>query len=166
MSAMVPPTSPPPDEPPDTGSRITRDLSTSKLAEQVEDTHELSPKDYLVLVVDDAEDNLILISLDLQQQGYRVITASNGEQGVRVAAQTLPDIILMDIGMPELDGLGATRKIRERESLKAIPIIAITAFGTAGFQRAASDAGFDAFLTKPIDFPRLHELLRSLLPVK
>ncbi|HEY0377022.1 MAG TPA: response regulator [Pyrinomonadaceae bacterium] len=147
-------------------SKVTRDLSTNRLAEHADHTDELSLRDFLVLVVDDVLDNVTVISLDLQQQGYRVITASDGEQAVRVAVRTNPDLILMDIGMPELDGLGAARKIRGSESLKSVPIIAVTAFSTAGFQRAAHDAGFDAYLTKPIDFDRLHDLVRSLLPVK
>ena len=145
-------------------SKVTRDLSTSRIGEHAEQTEELSLRDFLVLVVDDVIDNVTVISLDLQQQGYRVITASDGEQAVKVAAQTNPDIILMDIGMPELDGLGAARKIRE--TLKSVPIIAVTAFSTSGFQRAAYDAGFDAYLTKPIDFDRMHDLVRSLLPVR
>lgn len=155
-----------PDEPPERGGKITRDLSTSKLSERAEKTDELSPKDYLILVVDDSEDSVILISLDLQQQGYRVVTANDGEQAVRVASQTNPDIILMDIEMPELDGLGAARKIRENAALQSVPLVAVTALGTRGFQQAARDAGFDAFLKKPIDFDRLHELLNRLLPVK
>ena len=147
-------------------SKVTRDLSTTRLTGHADRTDELSLRDFLILVVDDVIDNVTVISLNLQQQGYRVITASDGEQAVRVAAQTNPDIILMDIGMPELDGLGAARKIRESESLKSVPIIAVTAFSTAGFQRAAYDAGFDAYLMKPIDFDRMHDLVRSLLPVK
>src|ERR1044072_7952513 len=67
----------------------------------------------LVLIVDDIVDNLALISLDLQQQGYRVVTASDGEKAVRVASLTRPHIILMDIAMPGVDGLEATRKLRE-----------------------------------------------------
>jgi CheY-like chemotaxis protein len=145
---------------------ITHGLVTTQLSEPAGDTHELSLKDFLVLVVDDVLDNTIVISLDLQQEGYRVVTASDGEQAVRIAAQTSPDIILMDIGMPELDGLGAARKIRENEALRTVPLIAITAFSTEGFQLAARDAGFDGYLTKPIDFDRLHELMRRLLPVK
>jgi CheY-like chemotaxis protein len=149
------------------GSKVTRDLSTSPLArERTDHTEELSLRDFLVLVVDDVIDNVTVISLNLQQLGYRVVTASDGEQAVRVAAQTNPDIILMDIGMPEMDGLAAARRIRESESTKSVPIIAVTAFSTGGFQRAAYDAGFDAYLTKPVDFDRLHDLVRSLLPVK
>lgn len=156
----------PADKPANSGSKVTRDLSTTRLVERPDQTNELSPRDFLILVVDDVIDNVTVISLTLQQQGYRVVTASDGEQAVRVAAQTNPDIILMDIGMPEMDGLTATRRIRESESLKSVPIIAITAFSTSGFQRAAYDAGFDAYLTKPIDFDRLQDLVRSLLPVK
>jgi two-component system cell cycle response regulator DivK len=156
----------PPDEPHGRDGKITRDLSTSKLSERAEKTDELSLKDYLILVVDDSEDSVVLISLDLQQQGYRVVSASDGEQAIRLALQTDPDIILMDIEMPELDGLGAARKIRESEALQSVPIIAVTGLGTRGFQQAARDAGFDGFLKKPIDFERLHELLRRLLPVK
>jgi CheY-like chemotaxis protein len=144
----------------------THGLTTTRLPEIAEETDELALKDFLVLVVDDMVDNIIVISLDLQQQGYRVVTAADGEQAVDVASKTYPDIILMDIGMPELDGLGAARKIRENDALRTIPIIAITAFGTGGFQRAARDAGFDGYLMKPIDFEKLHELMRKLLPVK
>jgi CheY-like chemotaxis protein len=166
MSKMNSHDEPPGDESTAPVSRVTRDLSTTRLVERQDHTDELSLKDFLVLVVDDVIDNVTVISLNLQQQGYRVVTASDGEQAVRVAAQTNPDIILMDIGMPEMDGLAAARRIRENEALKTVPIVAVTAFSTGGFQRAAYDAGFDAYLTKPIDFDRLHDLVRSLLPVK
>jgi CheY-like chemotaxis protein len=117
----------------------------------------------LILVVDDSADNVAVISLDLQQQGYRVVTASNGEDAVAVATQTLPNLILMDINLPTLDGLGATRRIRETDAMREVPIVAITAFGTEGFQRAAYDAGISGYLTKPIDFDRLHLLIARLL---
>src|SRR5678815_4921146 len=118
---------------------------------------------FLILVVDDSADNVAVISLDLQHQGYRVVTASNGEDAVNVAAQTLPNLILMDINLPTLDGLGATRRIRETDALREVPVVAITAFGTEGFQRAAYDAGVDGYLTKPLDFDRLHQLIARLL---
>jgi PleD family two-component response regulator len=105
----------------DDEDEITHSLVTTQLSESAINTDELSLKDFLVLVVDDVLDNQIVISLDLQQEGYRVVTASDGEQAVRVAAQTNPDIILMDIGMPELDGLGAARKIRENAALQTVP---------------------------------------------
>jgi CheY-like chemotaxis protein len=120
-------------------------------------------KKFLILVVDDSADNVAMLSLDLQQQGYRVVTATNGEEAISVASYTLPDLILMDISMPRLDGLGATRKIREKDTLRDVPVIAVTAFGTEGFQRAAYDVGVSGYLTKPIDFTRMHQLVARLL---
>lgn len=118
---------------------------------------------FLILVVDDSADNVAMISLDLQQQGYRVVTASNGEDAVAVAMQMMPNLILMDINLPTLDGLGATRRIRETDALRDVPVIAITAFGTEGFQRAAYDAGVSGYLTKPLDLDRMHQLIARLL---
>jgi CheY-like chemotaxis protein len=140
-------------------------LATSPLQHDA-GTQEFSAQDFLVLVVDDTVDNLVIISLHLQQTGFRVVTATNGEEAVKVASLTNPDLILMDLSMPELDGLGATRKIREHPTLRAMPIVAVTAFSTEGFQRAAFDAGIDGYITKPIDFERMNDLIRSLLPVK
>ena len=117
----------------------------------------------VILVVDDAADNVAILSLDLQQIGYRVVTATNGEEAVSVASAILPKLILMDISMPRLDGLGATRKIREIDPLREVPIIALTAFDTDGFKRAAYDAGVSGYLTKPIDFDRMHQLIGRLL---
>src|SRR5688500_786428 len=82
-----------------------------------------SAKKFLILVVDDSADNVAMLSLDLQQQGYRVVTATDGEDAISVAATTLPNLILMDISMPRLDGLGATRKIRENDALRKVPVI-------------------------------------------
>lgn len=141
-----------------------------KIADELanQETSDLVPSDSpkkegLVLVVDDNMDNIALLSLDLRQEGYRVVTASNGEEAIKVASLMRPDVILMDIGMPLLDGLGATTRIREDEELRGIPIIAVTAFTTAGFRRAAYDVGFDGYLAKPIDFDQLHELIGRLL---
>ena len=117
----------------------------------------------VILVVDDAADNVAMLSLDLQQMGYRVVTATNGEEAVSVASAIVPNLILMDISMPRLDGLGATRKIRELEPLREVPVIALTAFDTEGFKKAAYDAGVSGYLTKPIDFPRMHHLIARLL---
>jgi CheY-like chemotaxis protein len=118
---------------------------------------------FLVLVADDSIDNLTMLSLDLQQNGYRVATATNGEEAVKVPALTKPDLILMELSMPGVDGLESTRQIRQREDLKDIPVIALTAFNTGGFQRAAHQTGFDGYLTKPVDFTRLHDLIRRLI---
>ena len=130
-----------------------------RLSELSED---FEPK-FLILIADDSADTVTMMSLDLQEQGYRVVTASNGEDAVKVTSQTMPNLILMDISMPTLDGLGATRRIREDKTLRDIPIIAVTAFGTEGFQRAAYDVGVSGYLTKPIDLDRMHQLIRRLL---
>lgn len=122
----------------------------------------IEPK-FLILVVDDSADNVAMMSLNLQQQGYRVVTASNGEDAVAVATQTMPNLILMDINLPTLDGLGATRRIRENNALRDVPVIAVTAFGTEGFQRAAYDVGVAGYLTKPIDLDRMNQLIARLL---
>lgn len=144
-------------------------MATSGLNRSDKDSQSSIPKtdraegQFLILVVDDSADNVALISLYLQQQGYRVVTASNGEDAIRVAAQMFPNLILMDISMPTLDGLGATRRIRENDSLREIPVIAVTAFGTEGFQRAAYDVGVSGYLTKPIDLDRMNLLIARLL---
>src|ERR1041384_1141332 len=122
----------------------------------------IEPK-FLILVVDDSADNVAMISLFLQQQGYRVVTAGNGEDAITIAAQMMPNLILMDINLPTLDGLGATRRIRENDALREIPVIAITAFGTEGFQRATYDVGISGYLTKPLDLDRMHQLIARLL---
>jgi CheY-like chemotaxis protein len=141
-------------------------LPTSKLNEPAT-TEPMSAAERLpplVLVVDDVLDNAVVISLALQHRGYRVVTATDGAEALKIAALTRPDIILMDIAMPQLDGLAATRRLREDESLRAIPVIALTAFDTEGFRRAAYDAGIDGYLTKPVNFDRLYDLINSKLP--
>ena len=122
----------------------------------------IEPK-FLILVVDDSADNVAMISLFLQQQGYRVVTAGNGEDAIAIATQMIPNLILMDINLPALDGLGATRRIRENDALRDIPVVAITAFGTEGFQRAAYDVGVVGYLTKSLDLDRMHQLIARLL---
>ncbi len=116
-------------------------------------------KNITILVVDDVTDNLILISLVLQNKGYRVLTAKSGEEAIHVARIGRPDLVLMDIAMPDVDGLAATRRIRKIPELRHLPVIALTAFDTLGFKQAAYEAGFDAYLTKPIDLEKLENLV-------
>ena len=122
---------------------------TTELTEPIE----LREAGNTILVVDDVSDNIILISLWLQDNGYRVVTANNGADALTVAKLARPDLILMDIAMPQQDGLAATRRIREESELQSVPVIALTAF----------DAGFNGYLTKPIDFERLEKLMGMLL---
>ncbi|HVG29438.1 MAG TPA: response regulator [Pyrinomonadaceae bacterium] len=156
-----------PPAPPDFGQISTAPTrgETGRVPAQA-DTQEFKPRDFLLMVVDDTPDNLVLLSLHLQQAGFRVITASNGEEALKIAEISSPDLILIDIAMPGLDGLGATRRLREHPVLRLVPVVAVTAFSTDGFRRAAYDAGLDGYLTKPVDFERLNELVRRLLPVR
>lgn len=131
-------------------------------------TEALEPEDAqtrerLILVAEDSPDSAVPISLHLQQAGFQVVMANDGEEAVKVATLSRPDLILMDLSMPVLDGLAATRRIREETPSPYIPIIAISAFSTSGFLQAAHDAGFDGYLTKPIDFDRMDDLIKTLL---
>ena len=137
-------------------------LATNRLSETV-DLPDDTQREPLVLLAEDFADIVIPTSLYLQQCGYRVMTASDGEEAVKATSISRPDLILMDLAMPVLDGLGAARRIRADSSLPYIPIIAITAFDTGGFLRAAYDVGFDGYLTKPVDMDRMISLIRSLL---
>jgi CheY-like chemotaxis protein len=117
-----------------------------------------------ILVAEDQNDNLVLVSLWLQNLGYRVLTAVNGEAAVDIAKLAKPDLILMDIGMPLMDGLEATRSIRLTPEIRDLPIIFLTAFDTKEFRQRAGEAGGDGYLTKPFDFDRLSKLILNLLP--
>jgi CheY-like chemotaxis protein len=133
-------------------------------------TEDLNPesgglRERVILVAEDSPDSAVPISLHLQQAGYQVVMANDGDEAVKIATVSRPDLILMDLAMPVLDGLAATKRIREEMPNAYIPIIAITAFSTSGFLQAAHDVGFDGFLTKPIDFDKLDELIRTLLGV-
>jgi len=136
-----------------------KDVSTGSVL----DTDEPVEEKFLILIADDSADSVAMLSLFLQHQGYRVVSATNGEDAIAVATQTKPNLILMDISMPTLDGLGATRRIRDDDALRNIPVIAVTAFGTEGFQRAAYDVGVSGYLTKPIDLDRMNQLIARLL---
>ena len=117
-----------------------------------------------ILIAEDENDNLVLVSLWLQNLGYRVLTAVNGQAAVEVARLAKPDLVLMDIGMPLMDGLEATRAIRQDPETSALPIIFLTAFDTKEFRDRAGEAGGDGYLTKPFDFNRLSNLILNLLP--
>jgi len=116
-----------------------------------------------ILVVDDDDDIRLLIAQLLRSQGYYVTEAASASEAETSVTENPPQLILMDISMPTLDGLGATRRIREDEELRDVPIIAVTAFGTEGFQRAAYDAGVSGYITKPIHLERMHQLIAQLL---
>ena len=116
----------------------------------------------VVLVVEDFEDNRFMMRRLLEMSGYRVVEAVNGNQAVESAASHRPDIILMDLSLPQLDGLAATRRIRAQENSRRVPIVAVSAHDSADFHAEALAAGCNEYVTKPIDFDQLVELLSRL----
>ena len=116
-----------------------------------------------ILLVDDHDDIRDMMTRQLQKHGYAVVTASNGLEAVIATAQTLPALILMDINMPELDGIEATMQIRAANVENRIPVIALTAYALPGDEIRAKAAGCDAFHAKPVDFERLLEQISALL---
>ena len=116
-----------------------------------------------ILYVEDNEDNIYMLSTRLRRKGYEVIVATDGEQGVARALSDTPALILMDLSLPKLDGLAATRRIREQNGAARVPIVAVSAHDTTDFHADALAAGCDEYVTKPIDFDQLEELLTRLL---
>ena len=116
----------------------------------------------LVLVVEDFEDNRFMMRRLLEMSVYRVVEAVNGNQAVEAAAREQPDIILMDLSLPQLDGLAATRRIREQQGTRRVPIVAVSAHDSADFHAEALAAGCNEYVTKPIDFDQLVDLLSRL----
>lgn len=125
-------------------------------------TEENNGESPLVLVVEDFEDNRFMMRRLLEMSGYRVVEAVNGNQAVEAAASEQPDIILMDLSLPQLDGLAATRRIREQQGSRRVPIVAVSAHDSADFHAEALAAGCNEYVTKPIDFDQLVDLLSRL----
>ena len=117
-----------------------------------------------VLLVEDTEDNRFMMRRLLEMAGYRVVEATNGEEAVSLAHSERPDLVLMDLSLPVIDGLAATRAIRKLDGrMSKIPIIAVSAHDTSDFQADALAAGCDSYITKPIDFSQLEQLIARLL---
>jgi CheY-like chemotaxis protein len=112
-----------------------------------------------VLLVEDTEDNRFMMRRLLEMSGYRVVEATNGEEAVRIAEAECPGLILMDLSLPMIDGLAATRLIRKLPKCQKTPIIAVSAHDTSDFQAEALEAGCNSYITKPIDFNELEELI-------
>ena len=123
----------------------------------------IQSKSTKVLLVEDTEDNRFMMRRLLEMSAFEVVEAVNGEEAVRTAERELPDVILMDLSLPVVDGLGATRRIRALQPMKDVPIIAVSAHDTADFHSEALAAGCDAYITKPIDFAELEDLIGKLL---
>jgi two-component system, cell cycle response regulator DivK len=121
------------------------------------------PANLTILLVEDDEDTRYMMRLGLEQRGYRVIEAEDGEKGVELALNEPPDVILMDLSLPGIDGLEATKRIRNNDHRRRVPVIAVTAHQETDFREGAKASGFDAYVTKPIDFDWLTELLTGLI---
>ena len=118
---------------------------------------------HTVLLVEDTEDNRFMMRRLLEMSGYQVVEAMNGEEAVKLARSESPQLSLMDLSLPVIDGLAATRLIRKLPELESIPIIAVSAHDTSDFQSEAIQAGCNSYVTKPIDFNELEELIGQLL---
>jgi two-component system cell cycle response regulator DivK len=116
-----------------------------------------------VLLVEDTEDNRFMMRRLLEMASYAVVEAKNGEEAVKMARQETPALILMDLSLPIIDGLAATRLIRQIPGLEKTPIIAVSAHDTSDFQVEALAAGCNDYITKPIDFNELERLIAKLL---
>jgi len=117
-----------------------------------------------ILLVEDNEMNRDMLSRRLEKRGYSVVIAVDGEQGLRMAEQEKPDLVLMDMSLPVLDGWEATRRLKAADATKRIPVIALTAHAMQGDEQKAREAGCDDFDTKPIELPRLVQKIEALLP--
>jgi CheY-like chemotaxis protein len=116
-----------------------------------------------ILVVDDFDDTRLLLRTWLERRGFRVIEAENGLQAIDQAATESPDLIIMDMQMPQLDGLSATRRIRDLKLLNSVPIVAVSAYGADQFREQALAAGCDEYVSTPFEPATLEGIISSLI---
>jgi two-component system cell cycle response regulator DivK len=116
-----------------------------------------------ILIVEDNEENRDALSRRLQHRGFEIVMAADGKAGVAMAQTEKPDLVLMDMNMPELDGWEATRRIRAAPETQTLPVIALTSHAMAGDRDRALEAGCADYHTKPVDFPKLLTQIEALL---
>ena len=116
-----------------------------------------------ILIVDDFDDTRLLLRTWLQKKGYRVVEAENGNRAVAAAENDRPDLIIMDVEMPELDGLAATRQIRKLTNFGEVPIVAVSAYGADQYRDHAIAAGCDEYVSTPFEPEELERLIRALI---
>lgn len=117
----------------------------------------------IILVIEDYSDSRTLLSSLLRAKGYKVVEASDGREGLLQANRVTPDLILMDLAMPRMDGVEATRQLRKRHTLSQIPIFAISAYATAGVKQDALEAGCNEVFLKPFDIESLLSKIKQTL---
>ena len=116
-----------------------------------------------ILVADDFDDTRLLLKTWLEKKGFNIVEAENGNQAVSLAQQVRPDLIIMDMEMPELDGLAATRKIRSIRELDGIPVLAVSAYGAHQFRAEALEAGCSEYVSTPFEPDNLEQVINSFL---
>ena len=122
-----------------------------------------NPDIQTILLVEDYEETRAMLRAWLEKRGYRLVEAADGQEAVNLAPLTHPDLILMDLRLPELNGIAAARSLHQNAELKNVPIVALSALDPAMFREAALSAGCVEYLTKPIDLDKLEGLLSRLL---
>jgi len=122
-----------------------------------------TPESRTILVVEDFEDTRLLLRTWLQRRGFRVIEAEDGLEAVKRATTENPDLIIMDMEMPQLDGLAATRQIRLVKKLGEVPIVAVSAYGADQFREQALAAGCNEYVSTPFEPKSLERIIRSLM---
>jgi len=115
-----------------------------------------------ILLIEDNEMNRDMLSRRLERHGFKLVMAKDGQEGVQLSVEEIPDLILMDMSLPVLDGWEATKQIKSNEKTSHIPIIALTAHAMSGDREKAMEAGCDEYDTKPINLPRLLEKIEAL----
>ena len=116
-----------------------------------------------ILLVEDFDDTRLMMKLWLVRNGYRVLEAETGEEAISVSQRELPDLIIMDVMMPGMNGLDATQRIREYQPLRRTPIVAISAYGADEYRSLAIEAGCNEYVSTPFEPSALNELIKSLL---
>jgi CheY-like chemotaxis protein len=119
-----------------------------------------------ILLVEDFDDTRLMMKIWLAKRGYRVIEAETGEEAITAAQRELPDLILMDMMMPGLNGLDATRRIREYQALRRTPIVAVSAYGADEYRAIAIEAGCDEYVATPFEPNELAGLIESLIAAR
>ena len=121
---------------------------------------------HTILIVEDNDKNMKLARDVLQAKGYATLEAVNGEDGVRLALEHIPDLVLMDIQLPDINGVEAFRRIRAHAATAAVPVVAFTASVTPTDRHRITDAGFDGFIGKPVNLKEFLETVRTILAGK
>lgn len=121
---------------------------------------------HTILVVEDFEDTRLLMKVWLERKGYRILEAADGARALQIALREVPDLIIMDVEMPGVDGLAATRSMRQHESLRHVPIITVSAYAADQYRAAALEAGSNEYVSTPFEPEEFEKLIENYLSAK